>query len=103
MSSRPPLPTPKFGIPYGTTPFPFTDLGLNGSGWSQRLQQGAGTYGAVVHWVKTDENGNLVDELAVKTCPWHKNDDFHGAAAPRTKKRGCKHNSTGMDVRTLST
>ena len=70
---------PDFTIFLGERPFPFSDLGAEGSDWSQKLQAGAGTFGAVVHWIKTDKDGNTVDEMAFKTIPWSEDDEFPNA------------------------
>jgi len=37
---------------------------------------GAGSSGSVVRWMKKDQDGSILDEVAVKTIPYEDKDDF---------------------------
>jgi hypothetical protein len=80
MPRRPLFPeAPDFTNFLGERLFPFSDIGAEVSDWSQKLEVGARSFGAVIHWIKTEEDGNTLDELAIKTIPWDEVDDFPNA------------------------
>jgi serine/threonine protein kinase len=80
MSRRPLFPeAPNLTNLQGWKPFPYSDLGAEVSGWSPKFEVGAGSFGAVVHRIKTDKDGNKLDELALKSISWSADDDFPNA------------------------
>ena len=78
MPRRPKFPeSPDFSNLQGLRPWAFSRLVPGDLEWlGDDEEVGAGSSGSVVRWMKKDQDGNILDEVAVKTIPYEDKDDF---------------------------
>jgi hypothetical protein len=76
--ARPKFPeSPDFSNLQGLRPWAFSRLVPDNSEWLGDVEEvGAGSSDSVVRWMKKDQDGNILDEVAVKTMPYEDEGDF---------------------------
>lgn len=78
MARKPLFPeAPDFTNYPGQQATPF-NLDSAESTWVAEGHAGEGAHGSVVHWIRKDDDGVLVDEMAIKTIAYDENEDLGG-------------------------